>query len=94
MEEYRDGFYVRLNGGGVDERKWLIPVISHVITDWPEGQAMCLVRAGATASVRNCRVCKHLTKDFGDTSGGRTAPMRKQWETEEYIKVFMSFDCL
>ena len=65
INEYKDGVDVRVN----DESRWLVPVVSHVITDWPEGQAMALCKAGATNCYRNCRVCYWRTQDFADTVG-------------------------
>jgi len=72
IEEHRDG--VNLIVGGVE--RWLVPVIAFIITDWPEGQCMSLVKAGASKSFRCCRVCYWKREDFGDTVNAYTAQKR------------------
>ena len=59
-----------------------------VITDWPEGQAMSLTKAGATSSKRNCRVCEHPTKDFGITADGYLGPKRIMGDTIKCVQRF------
>lgn len=49
IEKYKDGILIQLYNGEV---KWLVPFLSHVITDWPEGQQMCGMKQGATSSQR------------------------------------------
>ena len=82
VEEYRSGLWLRVGG----EMRWLVPVICMVITDWPEGQAMSLTKAGATASVRNCRVCEHPTKEFNITKDGFRGPLRRMSDTVDLVR--------
>ena len=85
IEEYRNGFKYRCPDGIV---RWMVPVLSFGITDWPEGQAMTMTGAGATESKCNCRFCLHPTNRMAITENGVTYPRRKQEETmqltEEY----------
>ena len=57
-------------------RRWLVPVIAYIITDWPEGQCMSLIKAGATSSFRNCRVCYWKREDAHDTLNAYRAKKR------------------
>ena len=79
VDAYRDGFVVELFNADV---KWILPVFSHGITDWPEGQLWSNVKQGATVSRRNCRVCTHPTIEFGDTQQGLVYPRRRQLEVD------------
>lgn len=79
IAEYRDGFLLEVDG----KTRWLVPVFCMMLTDWPEGQAAVLVRAHATKSKRNCRVCLHPTVEFADTSGGVVYELRKQQEMRD-----------
>ena len=83
IEEFRNGFNYRCPDGVV---RWMVPVISFGITDWPEGQAMTLTGAGATESKRNCRFCLHPTEPMGVTENGVTYPRRIQQETMQLTK--------
>lgn len=49
-----------------------------MLTDWPEGQSATCVRAGATKSKRNCRVCLQPTDEFNHTEHGVCYPLRQQ----------------
>ena len=49
VAKYKDGVMIKLYDGTL---KWLVPYISHVITDWPEGQQMCGMKQGASSSER------------------------------------------
>lgn len=84
VEDYRHGFWLHVGG----EMRWLVPVIAMVITDWPEGQAMSLTKAGATASLRNCRVCEHLTKEFSITADGLRGERRVMDDTMGLVQKF------
>ena len=54
-----------------------------MLTDWPEGQAATLVRAHATLSKCNCRVCFHPTAEFSSTENGVVYGLRKQQEMRD-----------
>jgi hypothetical protein len=80
VEEYRNGFLVE----PYDKvTRWLVPVLCFALTDWPEGQSMSGMKAGASSSKRNCRCCLHPTIEFSDTANGCVYPRRQQRETEE-----------
>ena len=72
-EDFRHGIKLELFG----TIKWLIPVFSLGITDWPEGQGWTGVKQGASVSLRNCRCCRHLTKRFGNTKHGPVGGTRR-----------------
>ena len=81
VNEYKDGLLLHVDG----IEHWLLPVVSYVVTDWPEGQAMSLTKAGATSSLRNCRVCKKETKFFSTTSDGAVA--KAEMESSIYMEM-------
>lgn len=84
-EFYKDGFLVELYTG---ETKWLVPYVSHVKSDWPEGQQLCNCFKGPGKSKRNCRACGVLTVDIPKTSlglGDRCDP-RKQTEADVLLR--------
>lgn len=83
IESYRNGVTVTLFSG---RTLWLIPVISHVISDWPEGQEMMNMKQGAGVSARNCRVCWTPTNEFAKSNEGLVYRRRRQGETEELSK--------
>lgn len=58
--------------------RWLVPMFCAMLTDWPEGQAATCVRAGATVSKRNCRVCLCPTAEFNQTERGVCYRLREQ----------------
>lgn len=84
IEEYRDGLLLRVNGKDV----WFVPVLAFFVTDWPEGQAMSLTKAGATQSRMNCRVCERPTAEFGITWDGGLGSMREMKKTKAKVKAF------
>lgn len=84
IEEYRDGLLVRVNG----IKRWLVPVLAFVISDWPEGQSLSLTKAGATQSRMNCRVCERPTKEFGHTADGGIGKLREMKETKKKVRLF------
>ena len=57
---------------------YLVPVLSHGVTDWPEGQRAAGMKAGATVSYRVCRYDFHPTSEFGHTRAGCEYPRRIQ----------------
>lgn len=75
IEEYRHGFEYLCPDGIV---RWIVPVFALGITDWPEGQKMCLIGAGAKFSKTNCRFCMHPTEKMGETQLGETYGRRRQ----------------
>ena len=75
IEEYRHGFHYICPDG---VSRWLVPVISFVITDWPEGQAMTMVGGSATGSNTNCRFCLQPTRMMGSTEEGDCYQRRTQ----------------
>ena len=81
IERYRDGLTLCLNKKDI----W---VLAYVITDWPEGQAMSLTKAGATQSRMNCRVCERPTKEFDITWDGGVGIMREMKKNKETVKAF------
>ena len=64
INQYQDGIMVRLFDG---QTKWLYPILSHFITDWPEGQKVCGMYEGAALAVANCRVCEAPVNTFSKT---------------------------
>lgn len=85
IEEYRHGFRYRCPDG---VRRWMVPVLSFGITDWPEGQAMTMTGAGATESKANCRFCLHPTRRMSNTEDGVTYGRRKQEETMRLTELY------
>lgn len=85
IEEYRNGFNYRCPDGVT---RWMVPVLSYVITDWPEGQAMTLTGGHATESKANCRFCLHPTNIMGRTGEGLTFPRRIQEDSMELMEKF------
>ena len=76
IEEYRDGIFVTVCG----KTKWLVPVFTMGLTDWPEGQGWVGIKQGATSSKKNCRMCKHLTANFSVTKWGPLGEPRSHAE--------------
>ena len=83
IEEYRHGFLFRFSDGVV---RWMVPVLSYVITDWPEGQMMSLVGGGARHSRKNCRVCFRPTATMSQTGEGDCYKWRKQRDTMALVQ--------
>ena len=83
IEEYRHGFLYKCPDGLT---RWMVPVFSMGITDWPEGQAMCLIGAGATESYCNCRFCLHPTNMMSKTEDGAIYKRRTQVETMQLTR--------
>lgn len=79
MEEYRHGVLLTING----VVRWLVPYISSVATDWPEGQQQTGHFEGAVNANANCRKCKRKTSEFADTSAPRPGEARIQNVTEQ-----------
>jgi hypothetical protein len=61
-----------------------------IITDWPEGQALSLVRAHALLSLRNCRCCLTPTCEFADTTNGLQYGPRLQRDMQDTATFFKS----
>lgn len=83
VEKYRHGLRLKLLDGVT---RTLIPVWAMGVTDWPEGQEMTNVYQGATSSNRNCRVCRTLTSDFGQTNLGAVGVRRLEAHAMEQTK--------
>ena len=90
IEKYRDGVLLELpwpaeEGGGL---KVLNPVMAVVITDWPEGQLMSCMKAGATCSHKNCRVCDMKVKSYGETDKGACGHRRYDDDSRAFAAQF------
>lgn len=81
IERYRHGISVKLPW----EVKTLVPVLSCVITDWPEGQKAAGVKEGASSAFRNCRVCMRETATFGVTEHGANQERRLDATARRFV---------
>ena len=83
MYKYKNGILLTLFDG---KQRWLLPVFSHFLTDWPEGQKVLSVYEGAGVSKCNCRVCMAPTANFGDTHLGCSKFRRRTAEATEKLR--------
>jgi hypothetical protein len=82
VNKYKNGIRLRCLDG---VERILVPAVPMMPSDWPEGQLQMNMKAGATSSLKNCRVCFRPTATFGDTQEGASYPRRTQPETEALV---------
>jgi hypothetical protein len=81
VNKYKFGIRLRTLDGVT---RTLIPAIAFVATDWPEGQLHLNLKANATQSRMNCRMCTRPTTTFSATEEGASFPRRLQADAQAF----------